>query len=108
MALEHGFSGNSGLDRQDPTISDPLGEDYRSCGEEIPTRLGDFYRSRREKLPTSVGYFTDRSGADYRPVGETLRAKYLQTCGFLAGPMVNMVFCLCLMFCLVNREVLGG
>jgi hypothetical protein len=106
--LSMGFRGNPGLDRQDPTISDPLGEDYRSCGEETPTRLGDFYRSRREMLPTSVGCFTHRSGADYRPVGETLRAKYRQICGFLADPMVYMVSCLCLLVCLVNREVLGG
>lgn len=90
------------------TVTDPVGKEYRSSGERIPTRWGDFYRSRGENIPTLPGHFTDRAGVYYRPSGETCWAKYLQTCIFLPNLFVYMMFCLCLVFCLVNREVLGG
>ena len=103
-----GFPRESGPEWQVPTNTDPVGKEYRPRGERIPSRRGDFYRSRRENLPTPVGYFTERVGVEYRPSGETLQTKPLQIRGFRSVPTVYMVFCLCLMFCLVNREVLGG
>lgn len=74
------------------TITDPMGKEYRSRGERIPTRRGDFYRSRRENLPTPVGYFTERVGADYRSSGETLRTKHLQICSL--SPFQRFTWCL--------------
>src|SRR5215216_2253864 len=51
---------------------------------------------------------TDRSGVDYRPYWETWRIKYLQRVAFGLILSVYMMLCLCLVFCLVNREVMGG
>ena len=74
-------------------ISDPMGKDYRPYGERIPTLGGDF---------------TDRVGVDYRPYGETRRIKSLQRDAIGLAPSVYMMLCLCLVFCLINREVIGG
>jgi hypothetical protein len=37
-----------------------------------------------------------------------LQIKPLQTDAFGRTPSVYMMLCLCLLFCLVNREVMGG
>src|SRR5215208_6319128 len=82
--------------------------DYRPYWERIPTLGVDFYRSRGERIPILRGDFTDRSGVDYRPYWETWRIKYLQRVAFGLIFWVYMMLCLCLVFCLVNREVMGG
>ena len=87
------FPGKVRAVRRRLPISDPMGKDYRPCGEIIPTLRGDF---------------TDHVGVDYRPYGETQRIKSLQRDAFGLAPLVYMMLCLCLMFCLVNREVIGG
>ena len=89
-------------------LTDLTGNEYRPHRETIPTLRGESYRPRRENLPTPVGYFTEPDGVDYRPYGEILRAKYLQSTVFAIPESVYMVFCLCLVLCLVNREELGG
>jgi hypothetical protein len=101
--------------RCDLPISDPMGKDYRPYGERIPTLGGTFtdpvgkeYRSCGERIPILRGDFTDRVGVDYRPYGETRRIKSLQRDAFGLAPSVYMMLCLCLVFCLVNREVIGG
>lgn len=102
------FQRRLGLAGQRRLVTDPVGRQYRPCGEAIPTLRGDFYRSIRENIPILVGDFTDPAGADYRPVRETLRTKMLQIKAFVSVFFVYMMFCLCLMFCLVNREVRDG
>ena len=87
------FPGKVRAVRQRPPINDPMRKDYRPCGEIIPILRG---------------YFTDHVGVDYRPYGETRRIKSLQKGAFGLAPSVYMMLCLCLMFCLVNREVIGG
>src|SRR5215218_10436517 len=75
--------------------------------DEKPTGLiatSSKYRSCWERLPILPGEFTDRRGVDYRPLGETLQIKSLQTDAFGRTPSVYMMLCLCLLFCLVNRE----
>lgn len=37
-----------------------------------------------------------------------MQIKSLQTDAFGQTPSVYMMLCLCLLFCLVNREVMGG
>ena len=73
-------------------VTDPVGKEYRPCGEAIPTLRGDFYRSGRENIPILVGDFTDLAGVDYRPVGEILRAKMLQIDTFALASSVYMMF----------------
>jgi hypothetical protein len=102
------FPGKVRAVRQRPPINDPMRKDYRPCGEIIPTLGGDFYRPCGEIIPILRGYFTDHVGVDYRPYGETRQIKYLQRGAFRLAPSVYMMLCLCLMFCLVNREVIGG
>jgi hypothetical protein len=102
------FPGKVRAVRRRLPINDPMGNDYRPCGERIPTLGGDFYRPCGERIPTFRGDFTDRVGVDYRPYGETRRIKSLQRVAFGLAPSVYMMLCLCLVFCLVNREVIGG
>ena len=102
-----GFPPNAGYSRPSAAFTDPPGNEYRPRGETIPSPWGEFYRSLGENLPTSGGYFTDPAGVFYRPHGETQRPNYLQTRHFCFFRSVYMVFCLCLMFCLINREELG-
>ncbi len=106
--LDAGYWQCAGPGRPSPALTDPRGEEYRSCWERIPTLWGDFYRPFGENLPIPAGYFTDPRGVDYRPHGEIRRLKYLQIHGFCSLGSVYMMFCLCLVFCLVNREGLGG
>ena len=82
--------------------------DYRPYRGRIPTLGVDFYRFRGERIPTLRGDFTDRSGADYRPYWEIWRIKPLQKVALGLTLSVYMMLCLCLVFCLVNREVTGG
>jgi hypothetical protein len=82
--------------------------DYRPYWERIPTLGVDFYRPYWGRIPILRGDFTDRSGVDYRPYWETRRIKYLQRVAFGLIFSVYMMLCLCLVFCLVNREVMGG
>ena len=89
-------------------LTDLRGNEYRPHGGTIPTLRGESYRPHRENLPTPMGYFTEPDGVYYRPCRETLRTKYLQRHGFCYPRTVYMVFCLCLVLCLVNREELGG
>src|SRR5919107_4239497 len=88
--------------------TDPVGKEYRPCGERIPTLGVDFYRSRGERIPILRGDFTDRSGVDYRPYWEIRQIKSLQKVALGLISSVYMMLCLCLVFCLVNREVMGG
>ena len=97
-----------GRGKPSPAFTDPRGKEYRPCRERIPTLWGDTYRPSGENLPIPPGYFTDPAGVLYRPHGETQRPNYLQTRHFCFFRSVYMVFCLCLMFCLINREGLGG
>ena len=87
--------------------TDPVGKEYRPHRERMPTTGGDIYRSGGENLPIPAGGFTDRVGVDYRPLGETGGAKPLQISAIYQYPLVYMMLCLCLVFCLVNREVMG-
>jgi len=104
-----GFQGELGLDRQDPTVTDPMGNDYRAYRERIPTLLGGFlpirwgknadppgrlYRPQQGRLPTLPGNFTNE-----------IPAKRFFRVGFVGLHDVNGM---ALMFCLVSREVMGG
>jgi hypothetical protein len=102
------FPGKVRAVRRRLPINDPMGKEYRPYGERIPTLGGDFYRPCGERIPILLGDFTDRVGVDYRPYGETGRIKPLQRDAFGLAPSLYMMLCLCLVFCLVNREVIGG
>lgn len=91
-----------------PANTDLVGNQYRPLGESIPTLPGESCRSLGENLPTCAGYFTEPARVDYRPRGENWWTNSLQTCHFLSLHSVYMMFCLCLVFYLVNREDLGG
>lgn len=89
-------------------ITDPGGRDFRPCGESIPTPEGDSYRPCGERIPILSGDITDLSGVDYRPHGEICQPKVLEIHTFASVWSIYMMLCLCLMFCLVNREVMRG
>ena len=103
-----GYLRTASSDWPSPANTDRSGKEYRPRGERIPTLVGESYRFLGENLPTPAGDFTERRGGLYRPLGETPRTKRLQIHGFVSFRSVYMMFCLCLMFCLVNREGLGG
>jgi hypothetical protein len=95
------FRGKVRAVRRRLPITDPTGKEYRSSGVTFTDPVGKEYRS-------SGVTFTDRSGVDYRPYWETWRIKSLQSVTFGLILSVYMMLCLCLVFCLVNREVMGG